>query len=1224
MWLVVAAILLLVTLPAWFPWFLKPLLSCFQLGFKDYDRIGWTQFELKDVHGEWKNVRVEAARVNGTLPPWLLWRTILSNTNSAALLTLADGKLLISRPTITKEPGSTDRTLDRIRRTGKILRRVLPASELTNCAVVVRSYRISIPQADWRNGRLHVLAELPSFDGGIQLTARMGERSSIHFDATSRAHDASIRTVFTEVAERWRMEGEAFWLTNRAEFSAQFSTNRWAPAQARLDCPNFIVPAAMVLLRGYEDLNATLEAVWATNRYTVQATGFARPSGAAEARLRQASFSLAADGDTNTLTVGTAQIQSPWLNANLSSPITVNRTGEFVSGPAQFEIEADLSRLSGDTLAGRAQGTVRVTPQGRQPPAAQFRMLAEKIRLGRFDIEDVFLSGKFSSPGLQLDEFTANLVDGSKLTADGTLDVETRRITNANWRISGAFLKQLLPTVDYDQLTGSGAIRGPLTNLSQSGEITISGLRGGLLKPLELRAKWDGQNLRINPADVTLTAGKSLLSVGGTLDLSRLKSRNASATLTNFSLRNGEESSYALQHSCKVSFAGAGTNVGSRNWTLAIDSLNWRGTNREVSLSADLSWPARGDIKAAMTNVSLSDFSDFVAANIASASLATADFTASWSNGPVRSAISVVGALTNRTGQGFVVRGAVQTDEAVSVNQLSVATGYTPTLSVTGTVPVRIVPAGREGWLEWNEAGTIAMAGDWEEQESEEFQFPLKKRGEIRVMNPQMRIRVSGTPEKPFASLSVAVGTIVWQPPTNSALRFNVEDLKVNAGIRPDRITLETLSARLDGQPVDATGEWPLAEGDWNRLWDTHELPEWSQARGRLQLEGAEIAAVSRHLPRLLAPEGVLSAKLDLQPGRKFEGILSFTNASTRPFGKLTPLRDIDARVRMEGQRAVLEQFNGFIGGQPVQADGFVTIQDDGDLDYQIHLRGTNVPVARSLELLLRGDFDVHLRGGSNSPPVLSGKVDLHDGLFLQHASAMVWSGPKRQELRPPYFNVTNEPVADWGMDLDISGDEFLRVRTPVFNGLLSADLRLKGILRAPILTGDVRVDSGRLVFPFGRLGVNQGFASFTGNDPQGPDLQIAASGQNYRYDIKLDVSGPASNARATFSSTPPLTSEDILLMLTVGEMPKEDYTFTSQARVGRLASYLGKDLFSRFWGGDQEEERLTIQTGESISEEGRLTYSVEYRLTDWLSIIGEYDEFNAFNADLKWKVFAR
>jgi translocation and assembly module TamB len=330
--------------------------------------------------------------------------------------------------------------------------------------------------------------------------------------------------------------------------------------------------------------------------------------------------------------------------------------------------------------------------------------------------------------------------------------------------------------------------------------------------------------------------------------------------------------------------------------------------------------------------------------------------------------------------------------------------------------------------------------------------------------------------------------------------------------------------------------------------------------------------------------------------------------------------------VRFDGHRAVLQDFRGQIGGQPIRADGFVTIPElaGSGLDYHINLHGTNVPLARSPELLLRGDFAVSLRGGSNLPPLLSGAVTLHDGLYVQHASALLWSAPRRPEWRPPYFSMADEPFAGWKLDLAVRGDRFMRLRTPVFSGFASADFQLKGTLLAPVLTGDARVNSGRLIFPFGSLTIEQGLASFGGNDQKGPDLQINASGRNYRYDLRLEVKGPADGANVVFSSTPPLASEQILLMLTAGEVPQSDFAFSNGARAGRLVTFLGKDLLSRYFGSDPAKERLIIQTGESISEAGRLTYSVEYRLTDRWSIVGEYDQFNAFNTDLEWKIFTR
>jgi len=93
--------------------------------------------------------------------------------------------------------------------------------------------------------------------------------------------------------------------------------------------------------------------------------------------------------------------------------------------------------------------------------------------------------------------------------------------------------------------------------------------------------------------------------------------------------------------------------------------------------------------------------------------------------------------------------------------------------------------------------------------------------------------------------------------------------------------------------------------------------------------------------------------------------------------------------------------------------------------------------------------------------------------------------------------------------------------------------------------------------------------------------------------------------------------------MLTAGELPAEK-VLSTQARAGRLATFLGKDFLSRYSGNDMAGERLIINTGENLTEEGKTTYSIEYRLTDRWSLLGEYDRFSAVNASVKWKIFTR
>ena len=136
--------------------------------------------------------------------------------------------------------------------------------------------------------------------------------------------------------------------------------------------------------------------------------------------------------------------------------------------------------------------------------------------------------------------------------------------------------------------------------------------------------------------------------------------------------------------------------------------------------------------------------------------------------------------------------------------------------------------------------------------------------------------------------------------------------------------------------------------------------------------------------------------------------------------------------------------------------------------------------------------------------------------------------------------------------------------------------------------------------------------------------LLVNASSRVYGYQISMNVSGTAESPAVVFSANPPLASESILLMLTAGQLPQDELTFTAQQRATALASYLGKTLIDSWALEEPGEERLSIRSGESISVGGRATYHLEYRLFDRWSLIGEYDEYDAMNAGVKYRLFYR
>lgn len=1220
-----ALIVLVVALPLWLPWVLRPGLTRFGIQYDSYDRQGYSRFAVEGISGQWGGTKLKVERVAGALP-FVWWRQgEAARTNETPLLRIVGVELAFGGKTSgsdSNQPGSFHRVMTQVMQTTEMLKRTLPTTELTNARVVLGTNAVEISYAKWRAGRLNAVLDAPKSEGEVQVQWDVSATNVMQLTADWAAFNTSLKAQVVQEQAGWQFSGAAHWRTNEVTFHGQFPTNGWWPTSALLNTTNFCLPAHQLRVRGYDTLMASVEVRVVPHRVQLDARGVADPSDAfALSGFPTAEFELAAMGDTNGVTVETLQVHTPGIHAVLTNSAQISWRGELGTNPALFRIEANLADVPDAGMTGQIRGTARIEAEGSQPSALRFDLSAARINAGKIEAQSIGLVGELSVPELTLDELSARFDDGSTLRANGILNLQTREVKRADWSFEGSYLNRFLRGVSFENLTTSGTLEGPFTNLQHRGELRVAEMAIPRLKPLQVEARWAGRQLNLDSLNAELATDEARLAVGGGVNV--IAPQHLAATVTNLSWQRQDQPLLALGHPCEIGFVLT-TNTSATNWTVRVSDFALSDTNRSVTFDGIVSWPMEGTLTTTVTNLALRDFSGFVTNEFPAILLEAAALSARWTNGPVHAGLAVAGMLTNSMGKMLGVRTELVTGDAVNVKRLAIETEYASSFVITGSVPVLVEFTRTNGLLTWRDAGPIALTGRFEETQTQAIHVPLGARGEAMVEQSDFAFHIEGTRDAPMAWLEFAADSIAWQrAPTNGPIP-TLKDFVLGVQIQPNEIRLEQFSTQFEGQAIQANGTWPLNETAWRELWFEKKIPPWDRAQGNLDVPQARLAALQKYLPDLIAPEGLASARLQLEPGQKVDGIITVTNVSTRPFGRVSPLRDITALIRFDLQHATLEDFHGQIGGQPIAANGFVHFPQGAPLAYELNLVGTNVPLARSPEFLLRGNFDLHLRGQSNAPPTVTGEVTLKDGLLVQHASAALWSGPKRPTIRPPYFSLTNEMIANWAVDLAITGDRFLRVRTPVFSGLLSATLNVRGPLRMPVLTGDVRANSGRVLFPFGALDLNQGFASFTGNDPLGPLLQIAASGRNYRYDVRMDVKGPLATAAVTFSATPPLTSEQILLMLTAGELPQTDYTFSTQARASRLATFLGKDLLSRFLGSGQGEERLIIRSGEDISEEGRLTYEVEYRLTDRWSIIGEYDEYNAFNTDLKWKLFER
>jgi translocation and assembly module TamB len=236
---------------------------------------------------------------------------------------------------------------------------------------------------------------------------------------------------------------------------------------------------------------------------------------------------------------------------------------------------------------------------------------------------------------------------------------------------------------------------------------------------------------------------------------------------------------------------------------------------------------------------------------------------------------------------------------------------------------------------------------------------------------------------------------------------------------------------------------------------------------------------------------------------------------------------------------------------------------------FKFALHGTNVPLSRQPESVIRSDLNLSVTKTNGAPAVIAGEARLRDSFYLSDLTDLVPGKVASPSRRPPYFSIEDEPFGSWRLAVHVSGERGLRVRSTLFNGQITPNLRIQGTLKEPLALGDLKIDTGMVQFPFADFQVQQGLVTLSSDNPYRPTLLVSAASKRFGYDVKMDVTGFADAPVIQFSSTPPLSSEQLVLMTTAGELPKTGFTLSPQQRAQTAALFVGKDLLAKLGFGD-------------------------------------------------------
>ncbi len=1216
----------LALLPVWFPWVARPLARRAGVVWKSYEAQGYTRALVHGVEGQFGSVRIAADDLQLFLPNRWLWRHFFGGQETAPYVAAANWRLAVvpRKHRTSSRTNSVGAILDQISHLAPTLRRWLPEARLTNGIVLLPGQTLLVPQASLRDGRLTITATATNYHQTLMLHGDLTDPNQLGLTVELEPLGVNADLRLRSSAAQWALDGDATWHRNRVELTAQFGHDGLLPEVANVQADRIRLPAELVKLEGYQDLTGSFAVNWATNHYTFSIQANAAPKVTNALAAPPVALSIRGHGNTNAVTMEQFKVTTPFGEAELASATGLNVPRGGLTQPAELKLTLDLGALELTNFTGHITGLVRLEPHGTNLPLARFNVTGSDLTAAKFSAQQMAVVGRLSWPLLVLEQGEIQFDTNSVLSTTAQLDLKTRTVTKGQWRFAGGYLRRFLPTnLAYSTLQATGQFSGLLTQPAHSGAVTITGLTIPVVQPGDLHLNWRGEYLDLEQAEVVLQANTNRLRAGGAIRVSLTNQVRIDLALKTLDWQQGEETIYHLDHPASFLVRQNPQSPTESAWDIQVDDLQWLGTGREITLSAQTEWPSRGNISALIEQLDPDRFAGLLQVPLTHSLVESLALKANWDSGPMNLELNLTGRVPGPETSPVDVVARLQCDaNGLNVQTLRLKADSIPTFSVTGRIPLLITPARPEQLIRFSQEIPFDLQA--RTAPTANLSRTLNELGKFTLVRPKLELDLTGNATDLKGALHLQLARATWTRPTNAVPVPPLEQVKLDARLEPDRLELSLLSLRLQGQEVTASGEWPLGAGGWAECLNQKKLPDWKQAQGRLKIANADLGPLTELFTGKLISQGQLQVEVALETGGLITGQVRITNAVTAPLPTLGPVRQLDATVTLSNRTATLESLTGQIAGTPISVSGQVDLANFQQPKFSGSLRATNLPVVRKPGIILRTDLDLHLASDESQPPKLSGQVTLRDSLLLQSLEMLAPRADSGSARRFPYFKVEAEPLATWGLDVTVTGDKFIRVRTPLFVGVASADFHVQGTLGDPQALGEARINSGRVTFPFGPLNVDSGFVTVNSDAPHRPRLAITASGQRYGYEIKMDVSGLADAPQILLTSSPPLSSGQILLLLTAGELPSDSAYFSQQQRAQTLAVFVGKDLLSRILGSESAEERLTINSGERISESGRSTYVIEYRLTDDWSLVGEYDRFDTLNAIVKWRFYSK
>ena len=373
---------------------------------------------------------------------------------------------------------------------------------------------------------------------------------------------------------------------------------------------------------------------------------------------------------------------------------------------------------------------------------------------------------------------------------------------------------------------------------------------------------------------------------------------------------------------------------------------------------------------------------------------------------------------------------------------------------------------------------------------------------------------------------------------------------------------------------------------------------------------------------------------------------------------------EINGQVRFNANQASIERLTGRLGGGHFSVAGGALLAGFVPSQFRLTGHGESVTVPFPTDFRTTADADLEISGSLESQ-FIKGNVNVRRSEYTQNLDlADIINRRAEAPITAGGGGGTGLFGGTTTLDLTIQGQDALVVRNNLADMVGSVSLRVSGPLDDPTISGRIAATHGTLAFRNDRYDIQRAIIDLPPRPGADPIINVQAQSDIKGYRVTVTMSGPLSGGlTTTATSDPPLPQADVISLITTGGLSggTEGTSTLAQTGLGTATSLLTDTLINapvqkatdklfglnRFEfdplisgrGGQSPTARLTV--GRQVNRNLAITYStnvtgepnqviaVEYRVSDRLSFIAQYQQgstdtlrarSNNFNFELRFR----